>query len=158
MKVEIAVDMRGFVKGNEVLQDFARNPEKYKLYSNLAHLLMVTWWDQTFEKEGARRGHAKWAPLDPKYAAWLVKHQKTLIGGRAKILWRWGHLGGSRRILNRSNRWLDFGTDVPYAPYHQEGTSRLPKREFLFFTDADMREMADFTEVFLERVLHKKFT
>jgi phage gpG-like protein len=42
-----------------------------------------------------------------------------------------GRMRNSIRILRRTNNSIDVGTNVPYAKYHNEGTSKLPKRQFI---------------------------
>lgn len=36
---------------------------------------------------------------------------------------------------------MRMGTSVPYAPYHQFGTRRIPKRTFLVFQDKDVQQI-----------------
>lgn len=74
-----------------------------------------------------------WRALSPRYAAWKMKHY-----GPLPILVRGGTLSESLRIGGRGNviRALkmrgEFGSQVPYLPFHQRGTRRMPKRQVLF--------------------------
>ena len=79
----------------------------------------------------------RWVPLSPRYAAWKRKHYPG-----KKILERTGALkaamtgsgpGAVRVIGHRS---AEFGTDIPYARYHQSGTRYMPRRKVVQLTDA----------------------
>lgn len=42
-----------------------------------------------------------------------------------------GRMRQSIRVLKRSSRYIQVGTDVPYAQYHNEGSKYIPKRQFI---------------------------
>ena len=80
-----------------------------------------------FASEGSSGGRT-WAPLSPSYSAWKVSR-----GRSGQILVDTGRL---RRSLTQrpfgheviTPQRFEFGTDVPYAVYHQQGTSKMPAR------------------------------
>lgn len=50
-----------------------------------------------------------------------------------------------------------IGTDVPYAPYHQFGTPKLPARPFMGFNDLDVEVMTAILERRLESMFDAAF-
>lgn len=50
--------------------------------------------------------------------------------GRQQLV-KTGRMRESITILSRTNDSRKVGTNVPYAQYHNEGTARLPKRQFI---------------------------
>ena len=49
-----------------------------------------------------------------------------------------GRLFNSLQLFSVGPNTRAIGTDVPYAKYHNEGSGRLPKRQFLGFGDDDV--------------------
>lgn len=83
------------------------------------------WEAEAFASGGASSGGA-WAPRKD--------------GGAGGILIRTGKLMGSLTgpsIRNISARRMELGTAVPYAKYHQSGTSRMPARPVIRLTGAN---------------------
>ncbi len=68
-----------------------------------------------------------------------------------------GHLQGSPETFYDGRTSLIWGSDVPYAPYHQAPTvkGRPPKREIIFITRQDKKELADFVGSFIDNVLRR---
>lgn len=97
----------------EIIEDFAKSEETL------------------FQRQGNVGGLGRWAPLNPDYAA-----RKRAQGFGSKILVRTGRL---KRSLTNPHHGefiskvrplsLTMGTRVPYAKYHQRGTSKMPRRE-----------------------------
>jgi hypothetical protein len=48
-----------------------------------------------------------------------------------------------------------FGTDVPYARYHQEGGGHLPRREMVFITKRDQSDIGRIASRWLVEGLKK---
>jgi len=97
---------------------------------------------QQFATEGSH-GSGGWAPLSPEYAA-----QKAKTHPGKPILQREGHLWRSLTDPNAdgavyaaSNKTLTWGTQVPYAIFHQTGTANMPDRPPIEFTEAERREI-----------------
>lgn len=96
-----------------------------------------------FDTEGANN---KWQALSPKYAA-----AKEIEYPGAKILQRTGLLkesltdGNSNTIDRITKSSLDYGTDLPYAKYHQDGAEdgagNLPQRKIYDFDEQDKTDL-----------------
>lgn len=78
----------------------------------------------------AGQGEGYWVPLSPSYEKW----KKNAAPGQPLMV-----LSGSLResltdakgegaVVNEQPRSLEIGTSVPYAAFHQTGTSRMPAR------------------------------
>lgn len=85
-----------------------------------------------FEKQQPRAVGLRWAPLSATYAAWKEIHYPG-----APILVRTGKLkrsmteqGSEGNITLIGSTSAVFGSYIPYGRYHDEGTQRLPKRNF----------------------------
>jgi phage gpG-like protein len=95
-----------------------------------------------FRTEGSTGRAGRWAALSARYAAWKREH----FPGRG-ILELTGRLRGSLTdeshpdsIEIRNPKFLFFGSKVPYAGFHQEGTETLKRRPPLSPTDRDVAE------------------
>lgn len=147
--INVVLDLTEWTNLRDRLLPLVQRPEEHRMFTQIANLLMKSWWGQTFTLQGARRGHARWAPLNPEYAAWKQRN----LGHQRALLYH-GHLMGSVRVLYRGPNVLDWGTDNPYARWHQDGVpGRLPKREMLFVMSSDVREMENFIALFVREFL-----
>jgi len=96
---------------------------------------------QLFESAGAAGEHGRWPDLKPSYAR--AKERKW---GQAAPLQASGRLrttlaGQSSEGINRHEPLLlRWGTEVPYAVFHQAGTRKMPARRLLDFTEEDRQE------------------
>jgi phage gpG-like protein len=88
-------------------------------------------------------GFGTWPPLSSGYAAFKAKHYPG-----QPILVRTGLLResltsrtGAGAIYEESALELTLGTNVPYAKYHQTGTSKMPARPPEGLNDTDLRVM-----------------
>lgn len=149
--VSVAIDIKEAVRDINRAKAVFQNQRKYRLYRTMADLLLRTYWGETFDKEGARRGHDRWEPLNPAYSMY-----KAARGRSTKPLILTGHLRGSGKVLRDTPDSLEFGTQVPYAEYHQKGEGNLPEREFLFYTSQDLMEMGNFLGRMLQVILDKE--
>ena len=85
---------------------------------------------QQFALLGVRFGSA-WAALSPKYARWKALHYpgKPIMRLTDRLMDSLTKRPmGVERVSSKS---AEFGTDVPYAHWHQDGTSKMPKREIM---------------------------
>jgi phage gpG-like protein len=86
------------------------------------------------------RGYGGWAPLAESTVA-----QKAAHGFPLDPLIRTGELRDSLTDPNRAGdkgpKQFSYGTDVPYAEYHQEGTDRMPSRPVLEIRLEDRRRL-----------------
>lgn len=85
--------------------------------------------EDNFSSSGAV--HGGWAPLSPRYAAW-----KSARYPGAPILTLTGQLRASMTsrpfgVEIIDSRRMVVGTAVPYAKYHQQGTSKMPQRKII---------------------------
>lgn len=88
------------------------------------------------------RGRNSWPALSPVTVA-----DKRRQGFGSRMLVRKGLLydslqGGNMSIRHLNSERLEIGTSVPYAPYHQYGTSKMPRRR-LTATDDQAREQLE---------------
>lgn len=90
---------------------------------------------RNFETEGSYVGG--WAALSPDYATWKAAHYPGKgILRRTDALFRSltfdGASPGAEGVFVADRESLVIGTAVPYAQYHQRGTSRMLRRAVLF--------------------------
>lgn len=105
-----------------------------------------------FRTQGASSGFP-WSPLDPQYASWKLENY-----GAKGILVRSGDLqrsltmnSGRGAVRDIGSRTAEFGTRLPYAKFHQSGTSKMAQRKPLFVP----RLMAERTgNVVAEYIVH----
>jgi len=94
-----------------------------------------------FRTEGASGPSGRWKALSPRYATWKAKNYP----GR-KILELTGALKGSLvgdgpgSIVSYGDNSVFIGSSVPYAEYHQTGTSKMPARPPIEPSDRDVSE------------------
>lgn len=92
-----------------------------------------------FASQGAA-GSGGWAPLKPSTLA-----KKAAEGLSPNILQATGALmdsltgagGANREVVTRDE--LIFGTTLAYGGFHQRGTSRMPQRKPIEFSETDRR-------------------
>ena len=124
--IEITVRLEN-PQGFDRIDDMQRRMKSFRPIMNDIRQDLEEAWAHNFTEQGARYGG--WKPLDPKYAAWR--------GSPEPILIRTGRLFNSvRNLYGAPNDIKDheafFGTNVPYAKFHQYGTTKMAKREFIF--------------------------
>lgn len=84
---------------------------------------------QAFMSEGTSTG-ARWAPLNPRYAAWKQHRypgRTILVGATGRLAKSLGRAGADHRFIS-SPLEAKMGTGVPYSVFHQTGTRRMPAR------------------------------
>ena len=96
--------------------------------------LMVASTDENFQKEQNPYGE-KWEHLAPS----TLKY-KASRGFIMQILQRQGLLRSSIRYRIEKGR-VEVGTPLPYGSYLQEGTKKMPKRQFLGVSQRNRREI-----------------
>jgi len=90
---------------------------------------------------GGQFGPGSWAPLSPAYAAWKKRHfpGKLILERTGKMReslnWQGASLGAGGVFVPRRDA-VTVGTSVAYGKYHQHGTPKMPRREFLPTPDA----------------------
>jgi len=153
VKIEIEDEkVRGML---ERIRRKVKDPKRFGLWRRLTFLLFMSWIAETFRLQGARRGHRAWKKLNPKYRQWKIAHRKS---GRALI--DTGHLqasfvvGAPDNVYKEENLEMVFGTKVPYAVHHQSPKipGRPPKREIVFITRQDRKEIDDVVKKWIVEV------
>ena len=95
-----------------------------------------------FNTSGSARGamgrftSGPWARWSPKYAVWRKQNAPggsiLTLSGRLRESLRWSGAGlGPEGYFEATPTSVEFGTTVPYARFHQYGTSKMPARPFL---------------------------
>ncbi len=86
---------------------------------------------KNFATNGLQTGKA-WSPLDPQYGAWKsIRFPGAPTNVRSGRLFRsLTNLRGVPNVIGDDS--AQFGTSVPYAKFHQYGTSNMPKRQVVF--------------------------
>lgn len=84
-----------------------------------------------FKNRGASAGNP-WPPLTSEYSTWKLEHY-----GPLPTLIREGDLYQSLRFLNGppndiGRTQATFGTDLPYAKFHETGTKYMAQRRIMF--------------------------
>jgi phage gpG-like protein len=69
---------------------------------------------------------------DESFERWAARKPRSRNNN--KLLIDTGRLKNSIRIMNMTNMSVTIGTSVFYAEYHNNGTSRIPKRKFIGFS------------------------
>lgn len=86
-----------------------------------------------FNTNGGASG-SPWKPLDPQYSSWKISNY-----GSKGVLVRTGALEnsltmnsgrGAVRDIGRTS--AEFGTSLPYAKFHQVGTTTMAQRKVVF--------------------------
>ncbi len=103
-----------------------------------------------FASEGAY-GSGGWAPLSDAYGAWKARVRP----GRPVLEFD----GDLRRSLTERPFGVEviepgfaiFGTGVEYAPYHQQGGERLPRRRPIELPESERREWVRILQRFIIR-------
>ena len=93
-----------------------------------------------FASEG-RYGSGGWESLSPTYALWKSRNfpgASILQRTRRMVLSLTGETSDTVKEMSPKN--FRIGTKVPYAGYHQTGTSRMPRRPVIELTESDKRE------------------
>ena len=151
MKFNVTVDgvqqsTRAFSALDESVRDFR------ELWPEL-HMYFLRATSEQFESIGVRGGQ-RWQPLSERYAKWKQKKfpgKPILV--RTERLKRSLSLGGSApdQVAEFQPLYAVFGTSVPYAQYHQRGTSRMAQRQILQPTQRDVDRMVSRMYRFVER-------
>lgn len=91
---------------------------------------------------------------DPDGRPWPARkgaRKKGYISGSSLLLVDTKTLLRSIRKARKAASLYDIGTDVSYAPIHQKGTAKIPKREFLGVGKDDVGPIKDHIDRWVER-------
>lgn len=88
-------------------------------------------------------GGAKWAPL--KASTIARKGTDNILVDNGQLLGSISHIAQSHLAV--------VGTNVFYAPFHQDGTKKMPAREFIGLSAANQTEVEHIINTFVARQL-----
>jgi hypothetical protein len=128
MKLEF--DARGFAQARRELHAMRMRVQDVRP----AWEAVLTWWaarNVTHFRSAGKRWGTPWRPLAPDTLA-----EKLHLGYPPSILVRSGDLRSSLTMRPLGVEQLrphdvEAGTNVPYADFHQRGTSKMPKRQLV---------------------------
>ena len=88
-----------------------------------------------FQGEGQTPLTSRWAPLSPQYKAWKERNYpgKTILRRTDRLF----HSVVNNPNLNITPERLTFGTNVPYASFHETGTSKMPARPLFGYVETN---------------------
>ena len=139
--VRIDVEVR-IEKVQNLIDDIGDRCTEVKPVFQWAHQVLKKTFAENFASNGLPVGG--WSPLDAEYAAWKAR----ALPGRTTLI-RSGELFRSLSELsdpsvNEINKLsATFGTGLNYAPFHQNGTPNMPKRQILFIPQSFISEFAE---------------
>lgn len=140
--MRLSLDVFGDVQVDRELLRFAdRAVDARPAWDAIMHQLGVLEREQ-FDSQGARASGG-WAPLAPSTVA-----DKARRGLDPRILHATGKLrasltepAGPDAIRESLPNAMRYGTSVPYARFHQQGTGRTPQRREIELTATDRHRM-----------------
>lgn len=137
MSIQVTVDVDAS-EAIELVKSVKRATRQYVVVFEEARVFLETAYAANFAGRGIEVGG--WAP----YGAW------TPMVGQPAALFRTGRLLESLASLRGAPNDIGpksatFGTNVPYAKFHQDGTRQMPMREIVF-------EPVGFAEFIAKRV------
>jgi phage gpG-like protein len=96
---------------------------------------------QQFASKGGAGASGGWQPLSTKYAEWKAARRPgaplLVFDGALKA----SLTGGSGFVYVADKMFVTMGSSVPYAIFHQTGTSRMPARQPISLSDNANRMM-----------------
>jgi phage gpG-like protein len=98
-------------------------------------LRLMGWVDKNFKEEGTEE---KWRPLSAKTIAKRRKNSNRILQDTGKLRMSWTGAKGNPTVLGDTVR---VTSNVKYAPAHEFGTKKLPKRR-MTPTDRTARDLA----------------
>jgi phage gpG-like protein len=85
------------------------------------------------------------------------KRQPRTRGRNKKLLVDTGELKKSIKYTNITSNSVTIKTDVDYASYHNEGTGRLPQRQFMLEGEESLDKIEALVERLLDAEINKIF-
>lgn len=141
--MKIHINITGDKEVQKYLAKFAKSIIKWKPeLKSTGEYLKNTYTNQVFETEGSILG-SPWAKLNPQYDYWKRKN----FGGRGTL----ERTGKMRRGFgfDAGDTEVEISNKIPYAVFHQFGTSRMPKR-LLMDVSTDMEN--NIVKIFVQGV------
>jgi hypothetical protein len=124
----VSIEALGFSEEERKLAKYAAFLTDLRPFWPRVSTLFIGWMREQFESEGRFFGDS-WAPLSADYLAW-----KQRVYPGKPILIATGALRKAASFPTReaTGSTLILRINDPKAPWHQEGTSRMPARPILF--------------------------
>lgn len=129
-----------------------RNLNQWK--NNLVHLIadkLQEYFTESFDKEGFN--NIKWKEVQRRIPGTTAYKRASLAGRTNPILTKSSRLRKSIKIIQATWSRIEVGSVVPYAEYHNEGTAKLPKRQFI----GETPELDNMIEKLIEKEMDKLF-
>lgn len=141
-KVEIA----GEVQFNRAVEGLKYVSDLTKSFEGIAADFWSTERSQ-FREEGGFEGNVEWKPLSNAYATWKswAYPTKTILRLTDRMFRSLTQKDAEGSIFEIEGsvivgkQDMRIGTSIPYAIYHQAGTSRMPKRPPIQLTEAQKK-------------------
>lgn len=107
------------------MADRAARPSN-QVWEDIGRMIRNAYKEQ-FETEGAFLGR-KWAPLNPRYAAWKQRHhpEGTILVLEGKL--KESYTDAQKAYTHITGNVGEFGSNDKIAKYHQYGTRFMPAR------------------------------
>jgi phage gpG-like protein len=98
--------------------------------------------DSAFKSEGAKGASGKWKALSRPYAKQKAQRYgvKTILRASDRLMQSLTSQTGDT-ILIKDKLEFGIGTSLPYAPYHQRGGGKLPKRPVIDFSESQKKDL-----------------
>jgi phage gpG-like protein len=92
-----------------------------------------------------QQGEGNWRELSPRYGAWKQKHFPgyPLLQRSTEMAVSLTNQTSPFSVLDMRPKNFAVGTSVPYAQFHQTGTSRMPARPPIIIDDGTIQRMLD---------------
>jgi len=145
---QVMAGLTGVLKRIKDLRPLA-NPWDWRLRRNV---------ERHFRGEGTSKG--SWASLS---LATQLQRSRMGYPPEHPILVRTGALKrslvqkGGQHILKKHRKYIEWGTKIPYAFYHQRGTKKMPARKMLLIDANDLSRMIqDAREYMLNKKIFRR--
>lgn len=131
MAVRVRTSVSGTQSVNRYFDGMLRRSADFRQIFRWAQRELEEANRENFATHGAASGRP-WMPLDNEYARWKLGNY-----GAKPIMIREGDLYQELTFLRGrpndiGNRSATFGTDLPYAKFHQAGTRNMARRTIVF--------------------------
>lgn len=129
----ISLDLKGLPRWSELTESMHERASDLSAVFEAGDEAFRVEMNQQFRTEGEYFLGKKWAPLSPAYAA-----RKPTPPPPFGILYRSGELWKSLtdeshedhvKVITPTSG--TYGTAIPYAKYHQQGTPKMPQRKVI---------------------------
>ncbi len=145
---------------NNIASSYGQNGELMKYWDTVDDVICES-EKQIFANENVVTNYTQWVSLSPKYSKWKSRNYPG-----KKILERTGVMKAAASIKNAAGHYFmkDYlftisGIDpfvVPYAMYHQNGTSKMPRRNFFHLFAEPVKKILTGLRMFMVKDINNK--